>query len=103
MYAVIETGGKQHRVELGEVLKVELLKAETGQEIEFSRVLLVSDENGVRVGTPIVEGARVLGTSLGDGRAPKIIIFKKKRRKQYRRTRGHRQYYTTVRIDKILA
>ena len=103
MYAVIETGGKQHKVEPGEIVKVERLPVEEGQTVEFSRVLLVSDDKGVRVGKPLVDGAKVIGTAVEEGRAAKIIIFKKKRRKQYRRTKGHRQYYTAVRIDRIEA
>lgn len=103
MYAVIETGGKQHRVQPGEVLKVERLEVEAGQPVEFSRVLLVVDDGGVRVGRPLVEGAKVVGTAIEEGRGPKIIIFKKIRTKQYRRTKGHRQYYTAVRIDSIQA
>ena len=101
MYAVIESGGKQHKVTPGEVLKVERLDVEEGKPVSFDRVLLVADDKGVRIGTPMVAGAVVLGTSLGDGRAAKVIIFKKKKRKQYRRTKGHRQFFTAVRIDRI--
>jgi large subunit ribosomal protein L21 len=103
MYAVIETGGKQHRVQPGEVVKVERLEVEAGQPVEFSRVLLVSDEGGLKVGRPFVDGAKVVGIAVEEGRARKIIIFKKIRTKQYRRTKGHRQYYTAVRIDSIQA
>ena len=103
MYAVIETGGKQHKVTPGEIVRVERLEVEEGQPVAFDRVLLVADEKAVRVGTPIVPGAKVLATALGEGRAAKIIIFKKKRRKQYRRTKGHRQFFTAVRIDRIEA
>jgi large subunit ribosomal protein L21 len=103
MYAVIETGGKQLKVTPGEIVRVERLEVEEGRPIAFERVLLVSDEKGLRVGTPLVAGVKVVGTCLGDGRAAKVIIFKKKKRKQYRRTKGHRQFFTAVRIDRIEA
>ena len=103
MYAVIETGGKQHKVTPGEIVKVERLEVEEGKPVAFDRVLLVADDTGIRVGTPMVSGAKVVGTSLGDGRAAKVLIFKKKKRKQYRRTKGHRQFFTAVRIDRIEA
>jgi large subunit ribosomal protein L21 len=101
-YAVIETGGKQYRVEPGEVIDVELLPPTgDGGSVEFDRVLLVADEGGLQVGSPSVEGARVRGTVLSEVRGPKIRVFKMKRRKQYRRTRGHRQDLCRVRIDEI--
>jgi large subunit ribosomal protein L21 len=101
MYAVIESGGKQHKVSPGETVQVERLAAPAGEPIEFSRVLMISDDKGVRVGTPVVDGAKVVATVLEEGRGEKIIVFKKIRRKQYRRTKGHRQYFTRVRIDRI--
>ncbi len=101
MYAVIETGGKQHRVAPGETIDVERLGAAEGEPVDFPRVLVVSDDKGVRIGTPVVEGAKVSGTVIEQGRGRKVIVFKKIRRKQYRRTRGHRQHYTRVRIDRI--
>lgn len=101
-YAVIETGGKQYRVEPGEVLDVERLpQADAGGSVEFDRVLLVADGNGLRVGSPAVEGAKVRATVLSEVRGPKIRVFKMKRRKQYRRTRGHRQDLCRIRIDEI--
>jgi large subunit ribosomal protein L21 len=101
MYAVIETGGKQYRVEPGEILDVECLPGAADGGVEFDRVLLVSGESGVRVGAPAVDGARVRATVLGEVRGPKIRVFKMKRRKQYRRTRGHRQDLSRIRIDEI--
>jgi large subunit ribosomal protein L21 len=102
MYAVIESGGKQYRVEPGDVLDVERLgEVGDGGSIEFDRVLLVAGDAGLRVGTPAVEGARVKATVLGAAHGPKVRIFKTKKRKGYRRTRGHRQHFDRVRIDEI--
>lgn len=104
MYALIETGGKQYRVAPGDVLDVELLAAgDAGEEVRFDRVLLVSGDDGVRVGAPVVDGAVVKASVVDRVRAPKIRVFKKKRRKQYRRTAGHRQNLLRVRIDGIEA
>ena len=102
MFAVIETGGKQYRVEAGDVIDVELVEAgEKGASVEFDQVLMVGGENGVTVGSPRVEGARVTGELVGEVKGPKVRVFKFKRRKQYRRTNGHRQKYIRVRIDDI--
>lgn len=101
MYAIIEAGGKQHRVSPGEMLRVERVALDEGQPVEFDKVLLVSDDAGLRIGRPLVEGAKVLGKVVSQERDRKIIVFKKKRTKQYRRTKGHRQYLTAVRIEKI--
>ncbi len=101
MYAVLETGGKQYRVSPGDVVKVERLGGETGSPVRFDRVLLVADGDRVMVGTPIVAGASVAGEVVGQGRGRKVIVFKFKRRKKYRRTQGHRQAQTTVRITEI--
>ena len=103
MYAVIGTGGKQVRVSPGERIKIETLPLEAGSEVTFETVLMVGGETGTVLGTPTVPGAKVLGRVLGHGRAKKVLIFKKKKRKQYRRTNGHRQYFTSVQIEKILA
>lgn len=105
MYAVIETGGKQYRVAPGDTIDVELLAdaGERGADIEFDRVLMVGGEDGVQVGAPTVEGARVKGVLVNRVRGPKIRVFKMKRRKQYRRTNGHRQNLLRVRIDGIEA
>ena len=105
MYAVIETGGKQYRVEPGDVLDIERVEdaPEPEGEIEFDRVLLVSGDDGVKVGAPLVEGARVKGTLVGETRGQKIIVFKMKRRKGYRRRKGHRQDLHRIRIESIEA
>lgn len=101
MYAVLETGGKQYRVSPGDLLKVERLGAEPGSPVRFDRVLLVAEGDQVTIGTPIVAGASVAGEVVRQGRARKVIVFKFKRRKKYRRTQGHRQAETTVRITAI--
>jgi large subunit ribosomal protein L21 len=101
MYAVIKTGGKQHRVSEGDVLKIEKLAGQKGDTIVFEEVLLVSKEDQTRVGTPIVEGAKVVGEIVNQGKGPKIIIFKKKRRKGFLKKTGHRQPLTDVRIKEI--
>ncbi len=104
MYAVIETGGKQYRVAPGDVIDVELVAA-TGKKnnVSFDRVLLVSGDSGVQVGAPVVDGAKVTGVLVDEIRGPKILVFKKKRRKGYKRKRGHRQDLSRVRIEKIEA
>jgi len=101
MYAVIETGGKQYRVNEGDVIRVEKLPADVGSNIGFDRVLMVGHGDQVRVGTPLVDGASVTGTVVEQDRGRKIIVFKMKKRKNYRRKQGHRQDYTGVRIEKI--
>ncbi len=101
MYAVIETGGKQYRVEEGAVLTVEALPAEPGTSVTLERVLLVADGPRVTVGTPHVAGASVQATVLGQGRGKKVVVFKYKPKAHYRRKQGHRQRLTTLRIDKI--
>ncbi len=102
MYAVIETGGKQYRVEPGEVLEVELLSAVADNGgVEFERVLMIADNGAVKVGSPTVSGARVRAQVLGTVRGDKIRVFKMKKRKQYRRTRGHRQNLHRIRIEEI--
>ncbi len=100
-YAVIRTGGKQYRVAPGDVLRIERLAGEVGAPVEFTEILLAAGDGAVRVGTPLVEGACVRGQILAQGRARKILVFKKKRRKNYRRRRGHRQSITTVRVTEI--
>ncbi len=101
MYAVIMTGGKQYRVSEGEVVKVEKLGVEPGAGIEFKDVLLVRADDKTLIGQPLVEGATVTGVVEEDGKADKVLVFKYKKKKQYRRTRGHRQQYSSVRIEKI--
>ena len=100
-YAVIKTGGKQYRVSPGDVLHVEKLDGEPGAELEFTEVLMTARDGSVQVGTPMVAGARVVAQVVTQGRAKKILIFKKRRRKNYRRRQGHRQYRTTVRVTAI--
>ena len=103
MYAIIQTGGKQYRVAPGDVLRVERLPGERGDAVQLDQVLLVSDDLGsVRVGTPLVANARVKGQIVRQGRAKKVLVFKKKRRKGYKRTQGHRQYFTAVQIQEII-
>jgi large subunit ribosomal protein L21 len=101
MYAVIETGGKQYRVAQGEQVEVEKLDGAVGTRVEFDRVLMVRTDQGVVVGHPVVEKAKVVGEVLAQGRGGRIIVFKKKRRKNYRRTRGHRQSFTRIKIVEI--
>ena len=100
-YAVIRTGGKQYRVAPGDVLRIERLGGDVGASVEFTEVLLTGGEGDVRVGTPLLEGARVRGEIIGQGRDRKVLVYKKKRRKNYRRRRGHRQSVTTVRVTEI--
>ncbi len=102
MFAVIKTGGKQYKVQEGDVLSVEKLGAEKGEKVGFDRILLIDDGEATFVGTPVLENARVQAEVLENFKDEKVLIFKKKRRKQYRRTRGHRQELTRVRIEKIV-
>ncbi|MDQ6735877.1 MAG: 50S ribosomal protein L21 [Nitrospirota bacterium] len=103
MYAIVETGGKQYRVEPGTILQVELLPGEVGGTIELSQVRLVQNANAdLLIGHPWVERARVTAEILRQGRTRSMMIFKKKRRKNYRRTKGHRQSFTQVRITDIM-
>jgi large subunit ribosomal protein L21 len=101
MYAVIESGGKQYRVAPGDVIQVEKLDAAEGQTVDLNQVLLVSDDQGVRVGNPTLTGATVTAKVKGHGRGDKIRVFKMRRRKHYRKTTGHRQYYTEIEITGI--
>jgi large subunit ribosomal protein L21 len=101
MYAVIKTGGKQYRVATNDVISVERLEGEPGGTIEFGEVLLVGGDNP-QVGAPTVAGAKVMATVLEQGKGPKIIVFKKRRRKNFRRRTGHRQLQTVVRIADIM-
>lgn len=103
MYAVVRTGGKQYRVEPGTSFRVEKLDGAVGDNVELSEVLLVGEPDSARIGTPLVEGAKVVGTITAQARGPKIIIFKMKRRKGFRRKAGHRQSYTEIRVDTIEA
>jgi len=101
MYAVIESGGKQYRLAPGDVVRVERLGQEIGSTVEFDQVLAVHDDQKLVLGTPNLESAKVIGTVVGDGKAKKVIVFKFKRKKQYRVFRGHRQPYSSIKIDSI--
>ncbi len=103
MYAVIETGGKQYKVETGDVIRVEKLNAEEGAEVTFDKVLMAVDGSDVKVGAPTVEGAAVTAKVLGNGKAKKVVVFKMKRKKNYRRKKGHRQPFTKVEITAVNA
>ena len=103
MYAVVKTGGKQYMVGQGDLVQVEKLPGNVGEEVVFDQVLLVSKEGDLKVGSPTVDGAQVRGTIVEQGRGKKLIVFKMKRRKGYRRKQGHRQYYTGVRVEAIEA
>lgn len=100
MYAVIETGGKQYRVEPGDVIDVERVSGQDG-EVRFDRVLMVTGDDGAQFGSPVVEGALVKASLVGEVRGPKIRVFKKKKRTTYRKSRGHRQDLVRVRIEGI--
>ena len=102
MYAIIATGGKQYKVAEGDIIKVEKLGVEAGQTYTFDQVLAVSD-NELKVGTPVVEGASVVATVIGDGKAKKVIVYKYKRKSGYHKKNGHRQQFTAVKIEKINA
>ena len=101
MYAVVRTGGKQYRLGVGDSVKVEKLSDEVGNIVELSQILMVSDGGEVKVGTPLVTGASVKAEIVGHGRNKKIRVFKMKRRKKYRRTQGHRQAFTQLKITGI--
>jgi len=103
MYAIIKTGGKQYRVRSGEQVRVESLTADVGSAVSFDQVLMVGEGDGVRVGAPLVAGAQVKATVLGHGRGDKVKIFKLRRRKHFQKSQGHRQGYTEIRIDDIVA
>ncbi|HFE47893.1 MAG TPA: 50S ribosomal protein L21 [Chromatiaceae bacterium] len=103
MYAVIQTGGKQYRVAQGDVVKVELLKAEEGSSIDLDKVLMVTDGEDVKIGAPYVDGGKVTATVKSHGRAKKVKILKFRRRKHHMKRQGHRQWYTELEITGISA
>ena len=103
MYAVLSTGGKQYRVQEGDVIYVEKLNAEVESTVELNEVLAVGTEEGIKVGTPVVAGAKVVAKVVAQGKQKKIIVFKYKAKKDYRRKNGHRQPYTKLVIEKIEA
>ena len=102
-YAIIATGGKQHKVTVGDRLRIELLEAVVGDTVTFADVLAIKDGDTLKVGTPKLAGAKVVAKVVEQDKAAKVIIFKKKKRKQYRRTRGHRQPYMAVVVESIHA
>jgi large subunit ribosomal protein L21 len=102
LFAIIQTGGKQYRVSPGDILRVEHLPGERGDEVLLEQVLLVADGEAIQVGQPLVAGARVVSEILRQGKGKKIIVFKKKRRKKYRRKQGHRQLFTALEIKDIV-
>ena len=101
MFAIIKTGGKQYKIQTGDILSVEKIPAEPGQRVLFNQVLLIADDNETLIGTPYLEKAAVRAEVLENFKDEKVIVFKKKRRKQFRRTRGHRQELTRLRVDLI--
>jgi len=103
MYAIIETGGKQLKVEEGQTIYVEKLNAEAGETVTFDKVLFVGGTDDVKIGSPLVDGASVTAKVVEHGRGKKIVVFKLKKRKNYRRKQGHRQPYTKVTVEKINA
>ena len=103
MYAELTTGGKQYRVQEGDVLFVEKLNAEVDSTVELTEVLAVAKDGEIKVGAPVVEGAKVVAKVLAQGKAKKVVVFKYKRKKDYRRKNGHRQPYTKIVIEKIEA
>ncbi len=103
MYAIVEIGAQQYKVEEGRKIFVHKLSMEEGAKVEFDKVLLFEDENGIKVGTPVVAGAKVEATVITEVKGDKVLVFKKRRRKTYRVKNGHRQQYTQIEINKILA
>jgi len=103
MYAVVETGGKQYKVSKGDLIKVERMTGEVGEKVELDRVLLMRGDDGVHLGAPTVAGAKVVGRITTQGKGKKIVIFKQKRRKNYRLKQGHRQNHTWIEIEDIVS
>ncbi|MCX5779279.1 MAG: 50S ribosomal protein L21 [Firmicutes bacterium] len=101
MYAVIQTGGKQYKVTEGEILKVEKLDGDAGDKLTLDQVLMLKDDNGIRIGMPTVKDALVTVEVIEQGRSKKITVYKYKKRKNYRRKQGHRQAYTKIKVEKI--
>ena len=102
MYAIVEAGGKQYKVAKGDLINVEKINGEVGEKVEIGRVLLIKGEEGIKLGTPTVSGAKVIGRIRSQGKGEKIVIFKYKRRKNYRRKQGHRQHRTWIEIENII-
>ena len=101
MYAVVDSGGKQYKVREGETVRFEKLSGEVGDSVTFDKILLFSDDENVSIGQPVLENMAVQGHIVEQGKAKKVLVFKYKKRKRYRRKQGHRQPYTAVRIDRI--
>jgi len=101
MYAVVNTGGKQYKVQQGEVLRIEKIPGDVGSSVTFDRVMMFSDGETVSIGQPVLDNVAVEGHIVAQGKAKKILVFKYKRRKRYRRKQGHRQEFTAVQIDSI--
>lgn len=101
MYAVIKTGGKQYRVQEGDIITIEKLDVLAGDVVEFDQVLVLNDDKALQVGTPMIEGVKVFGTVVENGKGSKVIIFKYKAKKDYRKKQGHRQPYTMVKIESL--
>lgn len=103
MYAIIETGGKQYKVAEGDVVRVEKLSVAEGEQVTLDKVLMVAEENGIKVGQPLVAGAKVTATAVAQAKDKKILVFKYKAKTNYRKRYGHRQPYTALKIEKIEA
>ena len=103
MYAIVNTGGKQYKIQQGDILRVEKIPGEVGSSVSFDKVLMFSDGENVSIGRPVLDNVSVKGHIIEQGKAKKIIVFKYKRRKRYRRKQGHRQQYTAIKIDSIEA
>jgi large subunit ribosomal protein L21 len=101
VYAIMKSGARQYRATVGDTIRVEKLPIDPGEQIELNEVLLVVDDNEVRIGQPTIDGAKVLATVVAQEKGPKITVFKYRPRKRYRRRAGHRQFYTRLRIDEI--
>jgi large subunit ribosomal protein L21 len=102
VYAIMKSGARQYRAAIGDTIRVERLPIDPGEQIELDEVLLVVDDNEVRIGQPTIEGAKVLATVVAQEKGPKITVFKYRPRKRYQRHAGHRQFYTRLRIDEIV-
>ncbi len=103
MHAIVKTGGKQYKVAAGDKIKVEKIDVEAGKDVTLDQVLMIVDGDKTKIGAPLVDGAAVVATVVEHGRSDKILIFKKKRRQNYRRLKGHRQHETTIEIKEIKA
>jgi large subunit ribosomal protein L21 len=101
MYAVIKTGGKQHKVSVGDVIAIEKINGEKGEEVVFDQVLMVGKEDDIRIGRPVVDGAKVVGEILNQTKGEKLVVFKMKKRKGYHKKTGHRQQLTSMKIREI--